>query len=214
MMLMIKKKSLWLYILFLTVYMAAIWIQYVRIPGNFFTLNSVSMSNLVYGPQKLYFNQSVLIVLLTYILRVEYFEPVLRVRLKNDAYFSLATKGIIYSFIYSIYVFAAYLIFSVVSDIRIDFSMFSGLAKTAFFCLMCYTEYYIVFFLLKNHFLSAVTVCLKNLAIIIVAYIIEFHLGMPTELQNNYFGNLIYIIIETIIANGVLYFLVKRKECL
>lgn len=73
MMLMIKKKSLWLYIIFLTVCMAAIWIQYVRIPENFFTLNSVSMSNLVYGLQKLYFNQSVWIVLLTYILRVEYF---------------------------------------------------------------------------------------------------------------------------------------------
>ena len=214
MMLMIKKKSLWLYIIFLTVCMAAIWIQYVRIPENSFTLNSVSMSNLVYGPQKLYFNQSVWIVLLTYILRVEYFEPVLRVRLKNDVYFSLATKGIIYSFVYSIYVFGAHLFFSAISDIGLDFSMFSGLAKTAFFCLMCYTEYYIVFFLLKNHFLSAAIVCLKNLAIIIIAYIIEFHLGMPTEFQNNYFGNLVYIIIETIIANGVLYFLVKRKECL
>lgn len=213
-MLMIKKKSLWLYIIFLTVCMAAIWIQYVRIPENSFTLNSVSMSNLVYGPQKLYFNQSVWIVLLTYILRVEYFEPVLRVRLKNDVYFSLATKGIIYSFVYSIYVFGAHLFFSAISDIGLDFSMFSGLAKTAFFCLMCYTEYYIVFFLLKNHFLSAAIVCLKNLAIIIIAYIIEFHLGMPTEFQNNYFGNLVYIIIETIIANGVLYFLVKRKECL
>ena len=211
---MIKKKSLWLYIIFLTVCMAAIWIQYVRIPENSFTLNSVSMSNLVYGPQKLYFNQSVWIVLLTYILRVEYFEPVLRVRLKNDVYFSLATKGIIYSFVYSIYVFGAHLFFSAISDIGLDFSMFSGLAKTAFFCLMCYTEYYIVFFLLKNHFLSAAIVCLKNLAIIIIAYIIEFHLGMPTEFQNNYFGNLVYIIIETIIANGVLYFLVKRKECL
>ena len=99
-MLMIKKKSLWLYIIFLTVCMAAIWIQYVRIPENFFTLNSVSMFNLVYGLQKLYFNQSVWIVLLTYILRVEYFEPVLRVRLKSDVYFSLVTKGIIYSFVY------------------------------------------------------------------------------------------------------------------
>ena len=145
-MLMIKKKSLWLYIIFLTVCMAAIWIQYVRIPENFFTLNSVSMSNLVYGLQKLYFNQSVWIVLLTYILRVEYFEPVLRVRLKSDVYFSLVTKGIIYSFVYSIYVFAAHLIFSAISDIGLDFSMFSGLAKTAFFCLMCYTEYYIAFF--------------------------------------------------------------------
>lgn len=214
MMLIIKKKSLWLYIIFLTVCMAAIWIQYVRIPENFFTLNSVSMSNLVYGLQKLYFNQSVWMVLLTYILRVEYFEPVLRVRLKSDVYFSLVTNGIIYSFVYSIYVFAAHLIFSAISDIGLDFSMFSGLAKTAFFCLMCYTEYYIAFFLLKNHFLSAAIVCLKNLAIIIIAYIIEFHLGAPTEFQNNYFGNLVYIIIETIIANGVLYFLVKRKECL
>ncbi len=214
MMLMIKKKSLWLYIILLTVCMAAIWIQYVRIPDNIFVLNSVSMSDLVYGSQKLYFNQSVGIVLLTYILRVEYFEPILRVRLKNDVYFSLVTKGIIYSFVYSIYVFAAHVIFSVVSDIGLDFSMFSGLVKTAVFCLMCYTEYYVVFFLLKNHFLSAAIVCLKNLAIIIVAYIIEFYLGAPTELQNNYFGSLVYIIIETIVANGVLYFLVKRKECL
>ncbi|HAX83846.1 MAG TPA: hypothetical protein DCY15_05080 [Ruminococcaceae bacterium] len=214
MMLMIKKKSLWLYVLLLTVCMAAIWLQYVRIPENIFTLNAVSMSDLVYGSQKLYFNQSVGIVLLTYILRVEYFEPILRVRLKNDAYFSLATKGIIYSFAYTFYVFAAHVIFSVISDISLEFSMFSGLAKTAIFCLMCYTEYYIVFFLLKNHFLSATIVCLKNLAIIIIAYTIEFYFGTPTVSQNNYFGSLIYIIIETIVANGALYFLVKRKECL